>query len=122
MSEIDDLYDDLSEFAKPKSKRAQYTALEERVIAGFEDILRFHASHGRAPLHGESRDIFERTYAVRLDRLRALHEFHELLKPLDDLGLLAQQRETESCFDQELDVDALAAELDDIVDLSLIHI
>ena len=30
--------------------------------------------HGRAPQHGEDRDIFERLYAVRLDRLRALEE------------------------------------------------
>ena len=28
----------------------------------------------RAPQHGEDRDIFERLYAVRLDRLRELEE------------------------------------------------
>ena len=45
--------------------------------------------HGRAPQHGEDRDIFERLYAVRLDRLRALDECRSLLAPLDHQGLLA---------------------------------
>ena len=45
--------------------------------------------HGRAPQHGEDRDIFERLYAVRLDRLRALEECRSLLAPLDHQGLLA---------------------------------
>ena len=46
------------------------TAREERIIAGFEEIQRFFDEHGWAPQHGEERDIFERLYAVRLDRLR----------------------------------------------------
>src|SRR5665213_516000 len=50
------------------------TAREERIIAGFEDIQRFFTAHGRAPGHGEGLDIFERLYAVRLDRLRAMPE------------------------------------------------
>ena len=48
---------------------------EERVIAGFEDILNFFEENGRAPKHGEDRDIFERLYAVRLDRIREQPEF-----------------------------------------------
>jgi len=70
-----------------KPERA-HTAREERVIAGFEDIVKFYEAHGRPPLHGEDRDIFERLYAVRLDRLRALLEFRDLLNPLDVHGLL----------------------------------
>lgn len=65
------------------------TLQEERLIAGFEDILRFVHAQGRAPQHGEDRDIFERLYAVRLDRLRALASAHPLLAPLDTDGLLA---------------------------------
>ncbi|HEV2364156.1 MAG TPA: GIY-YIG nuclease family protein [Caulobacteraceae bacterium] len=65
-----------------------HTAREERVIAGFEDIVRFCEKNGRPPCHGEDRDIFERLYAVRLDRLRALPEFNALLAPLDIHGLL----------------------------------
>ncbi len=55
--------------AKPAGGRS---AREERIIAGFEDIQRFVEKHGRPPQHGEDRDIFERLYAVRLDRLRML--------------------------------------------------
>lgn len=114
MSELDDLYDDLSEFAAPKPKRARYTPREERVIAGFEDILRFHDEHGRAPLHGEDRDIFERIYAVRLDRLREQAEFHELLVSLDAHGWL--NAGAAAPIDDDDDLDALADDLQDIAD------
>ena len=72
--------------AKPKGGR---THREERIIAGFEDIQRFVTEHGRPPMHGEDRDIFERLYAVRLDRIRELEECRTLLVPLDHQGLLA---------------------------------
>lgn len=109
MSDLDELYDDLSEFATPKPKRSHYTPLEERVIAGFEDILRFREENGRAPLHGEERDIFERLYAVRLDRLRAQIEFSGLLSPLDTYGLLDQKADQPAI--SEDDLDALADDL-----------
>jgi len=70
-------------------KDAARTPREERIIAGFEEIQRFVAAHGRAPQHGEERDIFERLYAVRLDRLRAQEDCRTLLQPLDPGGLLA---------------------------------
>lgn len=72
------------EVAKPKTLSAR----QERIVAGFEDIQRFYEEHGRAPRHGEDRDIFERLYAVRLDRIRELPECRELLEPLDVQGLL----------------------------------
>ncbi|MFZ9736384.1 MAG: GIY-YIG nuclease family protein [Prochlorotrichaceae cyanobacterium] len=62
---------------------------EERIIAGFEEIERFVEEQGRLPQHGEDRDIFERIYAVRLDRLRELEECRTLLEPLDSQGLLS---------------------------------
>ena len=83
---------------------------EERIIAGFEDILRFHQAHGRAPLHGEDRDIFERLYAVRLDQLRKLPEAQTLLEGLDGPGLLSGDVEVSTDAD-DLDEDALLAEL-----------
>ncbi len=64
------------------------TSREQRIIAGFEEIERFVEEHGRAPEHGENRDIFERIYAVRLDRLRESVECREVLKDLDSRGLL----------------------------------
>jgi hypothetical protein len=69
-------------------KKAALTPREERIIAGFEDIQRFYEEHGRKPEHGENKDIFERLYATRLDRLRELDECRELVLPLDHQGLL----------------------------------
>jgi hypothetical protein len=65
------------------------SAREQRIIAGFEEIERFVREHGRPPQHGEQRPIFERLYAVRLDRLRASEECRQILQPLDSHGLLA---------------------------------
>jgi hypothetical protein len=87
-------------------------ASEERVIAGFEEIQRFVEKHGHLPQHGEDRDIFERLYAVRLDRLRALPDCRALLEPLDYQRLLSG-----ASFVSEpvatYNVDQLAAELAD---------
>lgn len=111
MAELDDdeLLDALGVEAAP-AKAGRYTPREERLIAGFEDILRFHATNGRAPAHGEDRDIFERLYAVRLDRLRASPEARALLAPLDTAGLLHGEIPIASKID-ELDDAALLAEL-----------
>ena len=79
---------ELADFAQPEKKGGR-SPREERIIAGFEEIQRFVEKHGRAPQHGEDRDIFERLYAVRLDRLRALEDCRSLLAPLDHQGLLA---------------------------------
>ncbi len=91
-------------------KAASRTPREERIVAGFEDILRFHQTHHRAPLHGEGRDIFERLYAVRLEQLRQLPEACALLAGLDGPGLLAGAAATMANA-QDLDEDALLAEL-----------
>lgn len=86
--DLDELAGELEEFAPPEKKGGR-PAREERIIAGFEDIQRFFDQHGRVPQHGEDRDIFERLYAVRLDRLRSLAECRAILEPLDHQGLLA---------------------------------
>nr|WP_269151058.1 GIY-YIG nuclease family protein [Acetobacter sicerae] len=70
-------------------KEAARTPREERIIAGFEEIQRFVTEHGRPPQHGEDRDIFERLYSVRLDRLRAQPDCLALLQPFDHQGILA---------------------------------
>ncbi|WP_415771672.1 GIY-YIG nuclease family protein [Pseudomonas sp. LB3P38] len=91
-------------------KAANRTPREERIIAGFEEILSFYQIHGRTPLHGEERDIFERLYAVRLDQLRKLPEAQTLLAELDGPGLLSGALVASVDVD-ELDEDALLAEL-----------
>ncbi|MGV8892023.1 MAG: GIY-YIG nuclease family protein [Burkholderiaceae bacterium] len=105
----DDLLDALGVEVTPL-KAASRTPREERIIAGFEDILRFHQSHGRAPRHGEGNDIFERLYAVRLEQLRQLPEAQTLLAGLDGPGLLSGAAGFLVGVD-DLDEDALLAEL-----------
>lgn len=85
--EDDALLDELGVEAEPASPIGG-SARGERIIAGFEDIQCFVDSQGRIPHHGENQDIFERLYAVRLDRLRALTDFRGLLEPMDHQKLL----------------------------------
>jgi len=110
--DLDDLRKELDEFAQP-ARRGGRSPLEERLIAGFEEIQRFVEEHGRSPQHGEHRDIFERLYAVRLDRLRALKEHHVLLQEIDDQGLLAPPSDV-AVPEEELEVDELLAELEGV--------
>lgn len=91
-------------------KASSRTPREERIIAGFEDILRFYQTHGRAPQHGEDRDIFERLYAVRLEQIRKLPEAATLLAELDAPGLLTGSDAASSDVDS-MDEDTLLAEL-----------
>ena len=108
--DLDELAAELSEFAAPEVKSGR-SPREERIIAGFEEIQRFVEKHGRAPQHGEDRDIFERLYAVRLDRLRTLPDCRALLEPLDHQGLLAGAPTVAASTDETIDIDDLAAEL-----------
>jgi len=100
--------------AKVKTAAA-YTPRQERIIAGFEEIQRFADEHGHPPRHGEGRDIFERLYAVRLDRIRASPECLDLLKPMDPGGLLsadaapAAETVPDDASDEEL-LDALGVD------------
>ena len=107
--DLNELADELAEFA-PAEKATGRPASEERVIAGFEEIQRFVEKHGHLPRHGEDRDIFERLYAVRLDRLRALPDCRALLEPLDHQKLFSGTpfvAEPAAAYN----VDQLAAEL-----------
>jgi hypothetical protein len=109
----DELSAELADFAPPP-KQGGRSAREERIIAGFEDIQRFVQEHGRQPQHGEDRDIFERLYAVRLDRLRTLPDCREILTPYDHQNLLATPEPSEAPAVEDLDDDALLDELQDI--------
>lgn len=93
-----------------EKKTAARTPREERIIAGFEEIQRFVEEHGRSPQHGEDRDIFERLYAVRLDRIREQQDCMEVVEPLDHQELLSGAQPV-PVNEDELDDDALLAEL-----------
>ena len=92
-------------------KAVSRTPREERIVAGFEEIQRFTEEHGRAPQHGEERGIFERLYAVRLDRIREQQECRELVEALDHQGLLTGAVQALLADTEKLDDDALLAEL-----------
>ncbi|TCK75218.1 GIY-YIG nuclease family protein [Acidipila rosea] len=106
---LDELAAELAEFAEPEKKGGR-PPREERIIAGFEEIQRFVEKHGCAPQHGEGRDIFERLYAVRLDRLRALDECRAILAPLDRQGLLSGAK-IAAAPTETIDEDELMTEL-----------
>jgi hypothetical protein len=120
--DLDELRSELDDFAQPERKSGR-SPREERIIAGFDEIQRFVEKHGHAPQHGEDRDIFERLYAVRLDRLRALEECLSILKPLDVQGLLTTAETVQAAPVESMDEDELLAELEgaagtpDITDL-----
>jgi Meiotically Up-regulated Gene 113 (MUG113) protein len=107
--DLDELRAELDDFAKPEKKGGR-PPRDQRIIAGFEEIQRFVEKHGRAPQHGEDRDIFERLYAVRLDRLRALEECRSLLTRMDHQELLSGKEMVAASL-EAIDDDELMAEL-----------
>ncbi|MGY2320725.1 GIY-YIG nuclease family protein [Pseudomonas azotoformans] len=108
--DLDELEAELSEFATSEKKIGR-TPREERIIAGFEDIQRFVEQHGRAPRHGDDKDVFERLYAVRLDRMRDKDECRVLLQPIDHQGLLNAVEVREPQGKYTMTDDELLAEL-----------
>ncbi len=91
-------------------KVVKRTPREERIIAGFEDIIRFYETHGHAPRKGYDLDIFERLYSVRLEQIRKLPEAHTLLADIDSHGLLTASNDIPADINA-MDADALLAEL-----------
>ena len=91
-------------------KKATLTAYEERIIAGFEEIQRFVEEYGKKPQHGHENDIFERMYAIRLERLSSLEECRELLKDLDHQQIL-DDVEKEELLGEDMDDDELLSAL-----------
>ena len=106
--DLDELRSELDDFAQAKKSDGRSTT-EERIIAGFEEIERFVEEQGRLPQHGEDCDIFERLYAVRLDRLRGSQECRAILEPLDSRGLLDASGDTELATEDLTDDELIAA-------------
>jgi hypothetical protein len=112
--------DDLDELALElagldvEKKPVQRSVIEERLIAGFEDIQRFVEREGHPPRHGPDHDVFERLYAVRLMRLAGNAEYIALLEAMDHQGLLSGSPSVTDVDDDDLDMDALASDLEDL--------
>lgn len=109
--DLEELRAELEDFAQPEKKGGR-SLREERIIAGFEEIQRFVEESGHAPSHGEDGDIFERLYAVRLDRLRASEEGRSILTPFDHQGLLTGTSGASAAPADSMDDDELLAELE----------
>lgn len=106
----EELLDALGVDVKAESKSSK-TPREERIIAGFEDIERFFEQHNRLPAHGEDKDIFERLYAIRLDKIRASEECRSILSGLDEHGLLGSAPVKKKDGSDDLDDEALLSAL-----------
>ena len=109
--DLDELRAELDEFSTPDKGNSTRTPREERIIAGFEDVERFVEQKGRLPVHGEDRDIFERLYAVRLDKIRASEECRAALAGLDRHSLLEGGCTVPDDLPDDLDDDEILAEL-----------
>lgn len=105
----DELLDALGVEVEP-AKIGGRSPVEERIIAGFEDIQRFVAQNQRQPINQAGRDIFERIYAVRLEQLRKNPQARAILHELDTDGLLGELNVDKTAIDS-LSEDDLLAEL-----------
>lgn len=110
-ADLDQLRTELDEFSIPKKADTQLSARQERIIAGFEDIEQFFEQNGRIPAHGEDNDIFERLYAVRLEKICSSDECLEVLSGRDKYGLLSKCDIIKYDPAAELNDDELLAEL-----------
>jgi hypothetical protein len=98
-----------------EATEAPRSAVEERVLAGFEEIQRWVAANGRMPRNAEGLDIFERLYAVRMDRIRSQPDLRAIVAPVDQDGVL-DGRTAAGVDPAGLSADELAAELAGITD------
>jgi len=105
----DDLLSELGIDLAPV-KQVTYTAKEERLISGFEEIVQFYEKNHRVPSNSNDTDIFERLYAVRLNQLRKLPESISLLEDFDQHNLL-NSTTSEASDISELEDDDLLSEL-----------
>ena len=108
--EIDELYDALEEFHQPEKEISSKSSLEERIIAGFDEINSFYEENNRPPFFGEDRDIFEKEYALRLNAIRQDKDMCSLLKDYDKYFLLKESLNN----DINVDEDTLLNELKDL--------
>ena len=63
---------------KLRKKISQLSPFEEILIVGFEEIQRFYEKFNRLPSNLENADLFERRYAIRLQRLQESDNYMNL--------------------------------------------
>jgi hypothetical protein len=86
--ELDQLIaaDDLG-LTKPKPKRTPQTSEEERLLEGFQELIRFVETTGAAPV-AFGTEMNERLLFTRLNAIRENPAQRERLLPFDEYGLL----------------------------------
>lgn len=86
--ELDQLIaaDDLG-ITKPKPKRTPQTSEEERLLEGFQELIRFVETTGAAPVAFGTK-MNERLLFIRLNAIRENPAQRERLLPFDEYGLL----------------------------------
>ena len=114
--------DDLG-LTKPKPKRTPQTSEEERLLEGFQELIRFVETTGAAPV-ALGTEMNERLLFTRLNAIRENPAQRERLLPFDEYGLLkgeivAPVNETDqrATIDDILDdafLDSLASDAPDI--------
>jgi len=112
--DLDELRDELAEFAVEK-KKVSRSPREERIIAGFEEIQKFVDDNKREPSNAADGNIFERIYATRLNQIRKQEECRTLVEELDHQGLLEGNSAQSTDEVDTMDADELLAELDIIL-------
>ena len=111
----------LADLVPEKKEKSDLSNEERRVIAGYEDILRFFQRYGRIPVYSDQADIFERCLAIRLNGLRDSAAYRELLRPFDEPGILDKTDAENSKAVSDMTDDELVEELAGL-NLSLTHI
>lgn len=81
--------DDLG-LTKPKPKRTPQTSEEERLLEGFQELVRFVETKGAAPVELGS-DMNERLLFARLKAIRKNTAQRDRLLPFDEYGLLKSE-------------------------------
>lgn len=100
--------DDLG-LTKPKPKRTPQTTEEERLLEGFQELIRFVETTGAAPVEFGA-GINERLLFARLNAIRMNPSQCERLLPFDEYGLLKGEIPVPAKETQQ------AATIDDILD------
>lgn len=109
-TDLDELAEGLFEFEDTRKAKSS-SPRDDRIIAGFEEIVAFVTEHGGQPRNIEGNDVFERLYAARLSQIRKLEGASVLLAHLDKHNLLSAE-DTQHSTISELDSDSLLAELE----------
>ena len=100
------IQDDDLDLLKVKPKRTPQSTEEERLLDGFQQILRFVESNGAAPAEFAA-DLSERLLFAKLNAIRSNRQQCEKLLPFDEYNLLKEVEASPATIDEILDDDFL---------------